>query len=191
MSATGTSSRYSVRVANDSTTDSTASTSPTASPAAMHASASATSLREVVPLSQRLRHVACLGPAAEREQRERAGVPADRRLGGCRSALQRPACELVEGRVVAREQRRLQRADRAAPGVATLAGIPALAPAPGRPPQPFARPLVVGHQIRETRRIGGIAAPDEGALVELPVLRLVARTLRVGTRNPIHRATLY
>ena len=96
--------------------------------------------REVVSLPQRLRHVPRLGPAPEREQREHAGVPADRRLGGCRALLERPACELVEGCLVARQQRRLQRADRPAPGVATLAGIPALAPACGRPPQPFAGP---------------------------------------------------
>ena len=83
--------------------------------AAMHASASATSCGKSSRSRSDLRHVARLGPAAEREQRERRRVPADRRLGGRRAELERPARELVDRRVVAREQRRLQRADRAAP----------------------------------------------------------------------------
>ena len=62
----------------------------------MHASASATSCGKSSRSRSDLRHVPCLGPAAEREQRERAGVPADRRLGGRRAPLERPAGELGE-----------------------------------------------------------------------------------------------
>src|SRR5205085_35219 len=77
------------------------------------------------------------------------------------------------------------------PRVAALARVPALAPAGGRPPQPFPRTWVARHQVREPGRVRGIPPPDEAALVELPMLLLVARDLRVGSGNPIHPFTLY
>ena len=145
-------------------------------------------VREVVALAERVGDVACLGPAAEREQRERRGVAADRRLD--RSAPSSSVQLRVAPRppLVAGEQRRLQRADRASP---RLAALPALAPARGRAAEPLGRLRVARHQQPEAGGVGRIPLADERPLVELAVLLGEARLALASEGNPIHLATLY
>ena len=115
MSATATSSRYSSRVSND--VDDRLDRLDVADDVVRGDVRERVGdvVREVVLLAQRLRDVARLGPASEREQRERRGVAAIGELGRRGAELERPPRELLDGRLVAREQRRLQRADRPAP----------------------------------------------------------------------------
>ena len=94
--------------------------------------------RKVVAVSQRLGGLTRVGPAPQCEQRERGGVAADRRLGGRSAELERPPGVVGDFRV-AGEQRGLDRTDRASPGIALFARIPAFAPACGRMAKPLAR----------------------------------------------------
>ena len=146
---------------------------------------------EVVALAQRLGAVTGLGPAAERQERERGAVATDRRLGERGADLERPARERLDGDLVAREQRGLQRTDRATPRLAALAGVPALTPAGGGEAQPVGGLGVAGHQQREAGRVRGVPAAHKRALVRLAVRLRVASALLGCDWNPIHPATLY
>ena len=90
VSATGTSSRYSSRVSNETRTDSTRRVTRRRSPPAIAASASATSGGKSSATRVAASSAASPQPL-EREQRERRGVAPDRRLGLDRSELERPA----------------------------------------------------------------------------------------------------
>src|SRR5579884_2114024 len=125
--------------------------------------------------------------ASQREQRERGRVAADRRGCGRRAELERPPRELLDRGLVAREERRLERADRAPPG---LAAPPALAPRRGRTPEPL-RGLVslARHQPREGGGVRDVPLPDERPLVGLAVLARVTGFAVSCEGGPVHPVT--
>jgi methylase of polypeptide subunit release factors len=136
-------------------------------------------------------NVARVVRASEREQGERRRIQSDRGRGGCRLEPERPVRELVDGRIVAGEERRLERSDRPPPRVGCNAGVEARAPVERCAPEPVTPAIVAGHQQREGGGVGQVSSTDKNTLVRLTVLDRVARLLLRCDGNPFHRTTLY
>src|SRR5207244_5350408 len=122
---------------------------------------------EVVADADLVGMAASFGVAAEHEQRQGGGVAADRRVGLRGACLQRPAGGLLRARPVAREDERLDRADRPAPAAGRRIGE-ALAVTGGGAAEPRGCPLAVPlHQEREPGATGRVAEPRQ-----LPLARV-------------------
>ena len=122
--------------------------------------------------AQPVRKDARLAVTTEHEQRERGGVPPDRRLRVGGALLERPARVGLRAVPVAGEDARLEDRDRPAPASRRreLIALPVTLDGPCEPLPRFLR--IAAHEPGQTGAGGGVAHPRQLALAGVLILRV-------------------
>ena len=149
-------------------------------------------VREVVRPAQRIGEVPRVGPP--RRARAARCVAAYRPIGDSAAAAPSSSAQFAyssTASVVAREQRRLERADGRPHDVrpSPASQLSRQCAAARRSHSPAAR--VSGHQQGEPGGVRDVPLPDDRALVERTVRLPVPGLLLLGEGNPVHPSTLY